>query len=101
MERSQTISVRIEPQLKKDAENVLDELGLSTSSLITLLFKQIVLTRSVPFDISLHDIKPLCIDDLSEEELEKEIMKGIRSRKAGRTKPAKEVEDSIRKRFKL
>ncbi len=36
MTKTETVRARIEPELKRDAEAVLSELGLSTSEAITL-----------------------------------------------------------------
>ena len=51
--KTATVLARVDPELKKDAENVLDQLGIPVSLLINMLYKQIVLTRSVPFNLRL------------------------------------------------
>ena len=51
MAKTEYVHVRIEPEIKHDAENVLAELGLSTSDAITLFFKQITLLRGLPFPV--------------------------------------------------
>jgi DNA-damage-inducible protein J len=48
MAKTEYVHVRIEPEIKHDAENVLAEIGLSTSDAITLFFKQIALFRGLP-----------------------------------------------------
>ena len=45
------INARMEPELKEQAERILDELGISTTDAIRLYFKQIVHRRGIPFDI--------------------------------------------------
>jgi len=45
------INARMEPELKEQAERVLEELGISTTEAIRLYFKQIVHRRGIPFDI--------------------------------------------------
>ena len=45
------INARMEPELKEQAERILDELGISTTDAIRLYFKQIVHWRGIPFDI--------------------------------------------------
>ena len=47
------IRARVEPDLKDDAENILKKLGLKPSQAITLFYKQVVLNKKVPFEISL------------------------------------------------
>jgi len=53
---SQTnISVRIDNNLKKQFDNLCDELGLTMSTLITVFIKKTVREQGVPFAISLND----------------------------------------------
>ena len=61
--------------------------------------KQIILHRGIPFDVSLPANKPLDLSSLSAAELSEELEKGYADMKAGRTKPAKEVFDNIRKDY--
>ena len=56
MTKTATVQVRIEPELKREADEVLAELGLSPSVAIAMYYKQIVRTRSIP--ISLKIPKP-------------------------------------------
>lgn len=47
------ISIRIEPELKVEAEKILNDLNVSVSELISVLYKQIVIKQGVPFPIDL------------------------------------------------
>ena len=51
--KTATVLARVDPELKKEAEEILDRLGIPTSLLVNMLYKQIVLTRGVPFDLRL------------------------------------------------
>ncbi len=51
MPKDATIHARVDKRLKARAEKVLDQVGMTTSDLITLLLHQVVLTRGVPFDV--------------------------------------------------
>ena len=55
MGKTATINVRVDEMDKKSAEQVLNQLGMPMSTLVTLLLKQVVLTKSIPFTISLPD----------------------------------------------
>lgn len=46
-----TIQVRTDAKLKKNAQKVLDQLGLDLSSAINVYLRQIVITGSIPFEI--------------------------------------------------
>jgi DNA-damage-inducible protein J len=47
------VRARIEPRVKDSAERILNTLGLSSSEAISLFYRQIVLTRGIPFEIKL------------------------------------------------
>lgn len=49
--KTATVLARVDPELKMKAEDILDRLGVPTSLLINMLYKQIVMTKSIPFDI--------------------------------------------------
>lgn len=46
-----SLSVRLEPRLKRDAEKVLAALGMSSTAAVTLFYRQIALRRGLPFDV--------------------------------------------------
>ena len=46
-----TVHARIEPKLKKQAEEILRRLGLNPTQAITLFYKQVELHNGLPFDI--------------------------------------------------
>ena len=56
------ISVRVDEQLKKEATELFNELGLDMTTAVKLFLKQSVLTRSIPFKLAL--------DEYSKEEVE-------------------------------
>ncbi len=49
MEKTATLNLRVSPQVKREAEGVLDQLGIPMSTAITMYLKQIVLTGGIPF----------------------------------------------------
>lgn len=49
-----TLNIRIDSELKKEAESIIDELGLSTSSAIVLFFKALIRQKGLPFDVRLE-----------------------------------------------
>jgi DNA-damage-inducible protein J len=53
------INVRVDRRLKTQAEKVLRSVGVSTSDIVTLLLRQVVLTRGVPFDVRLPNKETL------------------------------------------
>jgi len=53
MGRTETLHVRIEPDLKLSAETTLKQLGLSTTDAINIFLRQVTLTGGIPFAIKL------------------------------------------------
>ena len=51
MNKTATITVRLDPQVKKNAEAVLKALGLTTSQAVNLFFTQVSLHKGIPFDV--------------------------------------------------
>jgi DNA-damage-inducible protein J len=51
MNKSATVRARIEPHLKREAEGMLEKLGLSTTQAITLFYRQITLRKGLPFNV--------------------------------------------------
>ena len=71
--KTANLYARIEPDLKDQAESILQQLGISASSAINIFYKQIILQNGLPFDVKLPVSKPISIDLLSKEELDNEI----------------------------
>ena len=49
MSKTAMLRARVDPSLKKEAEAVLDMLGLNATTAITMFYKQIVQHRGLPF----------------------------------------------------
>ena len=51
MNKTAIIRARLEPNLKREVEAILDKLGLTVSETVHLLYRQIKLQRGLPFDV--------------------------------------------------
>jgi len=51
MPKTGIISARVDPKLKRNAEEVFKELGLTTTQAITLFYKQVELEHGLPFAV--------------------------------------------------
>ncbi|MDC2839351.1 type II toxin-antitoxin system RelB/DinJ family antitoxin [Limosilactobacillus mucosae] len=51
MANTTKVSARMDPELKKEAEDILDDMGLNFSVWITLATKALVNERKIPFEI--------------------------------------------------
>lgn len=77
MARTANIFARVEPEIKKQAEKVLGQLGISMSNAIGLFLRQVVLQRGIPFEMKFPQNKPQLVEELSEEQFNAEIEKGL------------------------
>lgn len=99
--KSANLYARIEPDVKEQAENILAALGIPASSAINMFYKQIILHRGIPFDVTLPPSKIPAMDALKEEELDTELEAGYQDMLSGRTKDAKQVFADLRKDYHL
>jgi DNA-damage-inducible protein J len=53
------IHARIDPKLKKSAENIFSEIGISTTEAIRLFLRQVELHRGLPFPVSIPNKETL------------------------------------------
>ena len=53
MAKTAMITTRVDPDLKADAEKVLNKLGISTTEAINLFLSQVRLRKGLPFDVKI------------------------------------------------
>lgn len=99
MATTTAVYARIDSNLKENAESILHQLGISPSSAIQMLYSQIVLTRGLPLDLHLPVRKPTAIGDMTREELDAELWKGMDSLKTGKTYSPDEVMKELSKEY--
>lgn len=99
MANTTAVYARIDTDLKNNAENILNQLGISPSSAIQMLYSQIVLTQGFPLNLHLPSAKPTAIGGMSRAEIDTELMKGVNSLKSGKTYTADEVDAKLAKEF--
>ena len=97
MARTATVFARVEPEVKKQAEIVLERLGIPMSNAVDMFLRQVVIQRGIPFEMKLPANRPLILDELSKEQLDEELEKGIEDIEQGRVYSAEEVESELRK----
>lgn len=99
MAKSANLYARIEPDIKEQAESILAALGIPASNAITMFYKQIILQRGMPFEVKLPADRPLDVSTMTDDQLNAELEKGFVDIAAGRTRPAKQVFDDIRRDY--
>jgi DNA-damage-inducible protein J len=78
MSKTTSIFARVEPEIKEQAEMVLNKLGIPMSNAINIFLRQVVLQNGLPFEVKITHNRPLAIGDLTPEEFNNEIEKGTR-----------------------
>jgi len=101
MARTSNVFARVEPELKTQAETILEQLGIPMSNAIGLFLRQVVLQRGIPFDMKLPQNKPLSVSALSDAEFNAEIEKGLSDLAAGRVRSADDVISDIRRDYSI
>ena len=92
MEKSMTLNLRVNPTVKQQAEAVLKQLGVPMATAVDMYLRQISLTGSIPFSVSLPKTAPAVnADEMSVEQLREELALGYNDMKAGRVQDASEA----------
>lgn len=99
MSNTSPVYARIDAALKEDAEGILAQLGISPSSMIQMLYSQIVMKRGIPFDVKLSTAKPIAAESFTREELDAELWKGVRSLQTGRSRSADELDAMFERKY--
>ncbi len=89
MEKSATLNLRVNPTVKKRAEDVLSRLGIPMSTAIDMYLNQISLTGGIPFTVTLPKAQQSVNADLmTTEEIHAKLQEGYDDVKAGRVQDA-------------
>lgn len=92
--KSANVTARIQPEIKRQAEAVLDKLGLPVSVLIDALYRQIIMTESVPFALSIPKLPTR--DGLTDAQFTAMMETGYNQVKSGEGLPIDEAFAKIR-----
>lgn len=57
--KSANVSVRVQPEIKQQAEAVMEQLGLPVSVVIDTLYRQIIYTGGIPYSLTVPKIPTL------------------------------------------
>jgi len=94
--KSANVLARVEPEVKEQAESIMSKLGLPASVVINALYKQIIITKSIPFSLSLPK-EPVTLDSMTIEEFNSIMEKGLSQAKADQSRPATDVFADLRR----
>ena len=81
--KSSNVAARVEPEIKEQAEAILAKLGISASSGINMFYRQIIMWNGLPFRPSIPSDRPLSLEEMTKEEFDSKMERGLAQAKAG------------------
>jgi len=97
--KSANVMAHVEPEIKAQAEAIMDNLGLPVSVVINALYRQIIMNNGLPFSLSIPSTVPV-LDGMSEKQFDAMMSKGLAQAKAGIGYDLDEAFDQINRRVK-
>ena len=101
MQKTSSIYARVEPDLKHEAEAILNELGVPLSNAINIFLKQVVMQRGIPFQIKLSPVTPVSLGALDAAALDAELEKGYVDIKNSRVRSKKDTFADMKQDYDL
>lgn len=92
--RSANVNVRVEQDIKDQAEEILARLGISTSTFINMTYRQVILKNGIPFPLTVP-AEPKTRDTMTNTEFNAMMENGMRQAKAGESIPVDTAFDKI------
>ncbi|MCR6546471.1 type II toxin-antitoxin system RelB/DinJ family antitoxin [Dehalobacterium formicoaceticum] len=93
--KTANVLARVEPDVKEKAESIMAKLGVPASVVINMLYKQIIMTKSIPFSLSIPTA-PMALDEMDAATFDAIMQKGLDEAKADRSRPVSEVFSGLR-----
>lgn len=97
--KTANVFTRVDPEIKEQAEEILEQLGIPMSNAVGMFLRQVVLQRGIPFEMKLPATAPVAVGALTKEQLDAEIQKGIDDIEVGRVVDAASVEAEMRRLY--
>lgn len=88
--KTANVMARVEPSVKEQAEEIMEMLGIPVSVVINTLYKQIIMTRSIPFPLSVPQV-PVARDEMDEAAFHAMMGRGLGEAKADKSRAASDV----------
>ncbi len=79
--KSANVTARVQPEIKRQAEAILDRIGLPVSVLIDTLYRQIIMTGGVPYSLTVPNL--LTRDRMTDEQFHIMMENGYQQAKSG------------------
>ena len=91
--KDSTVSARVENDVKKEAEDILQKLGVPVSVVINSLYRQIIYRHGIPDE-------PQTLDAMTDAELDAKLQHSYAQSVAGKGRPLKDVFDDLERNLR-
>ena len=88
--KTANVLARVEPEVKEQAEAIMAKLGVPASTVINMLYKQIIMTRSIPFSLSIPSA-PITRDEMDTAAFDAMMSEGLAQAKSGHGLPLEDA----------
>lgn len=95
--KSANVTARIQPEIKENAEAILNKLGIPVSVFIDMTYRQVIANNGVPFSVSI----PRTIttrDEMTDTQFDSIMERGLMQAKSDDSRLAKDVFADLRKK---
>lgn len=97
--KDSTVSARVETNIKIEAEDILQKLGIPSSVVINSLYRQIIYHRGVPFSLTVP-AELETMDSMSKDRLDAKLSHSYAQSVAGDGRPMNDVFDDLERSLK-
>ena len=94
---TELFTVEVDSDIKRKADAVFDELGMSAGNAVNLLLKHVAVQKRIPKDFEQPPIP--CLEDMTEEEFDAMIQEAFDEIEAGEVIPAEEVRRMMESKY--
>ena len=92
--KDSTVSARVETDVKNEAEDILQKLGIPVSVVINSLYRQIIFCHGIPFSLTVPS-EARTVDAISDAELDAKLQHSYAQSAAGEARPLGDVFDDL------
>lgn len=93
--KTSNVVARVEPEVKAQAESIMEKLGISASAAINMFYRQIVYWNGMPFRLTVPAEAPKALDELTRAEFDLAMKTGLSQAKAEQSVPVDEAFDRL------
>ncbi len=99
--KTAVVNARIDSSIKKEAESILSQFGLTRAKAIDAFYREIIIHGGLPFSLTVSQNKVPSYDEMSKGEFNQMLANGISQIKEGKTATMDEVFGGIEEKIEL